>query len=255
MLTAFLIFAIISFRRKSVPLKFATLAFAVLYLGFAKSHLISITNIFSVLDWNLPVFKYNLAWYLFAGFTVVSTILWGRLYCGRVCAFGALTQLMDATLPARLRVNGSARPRTARRVDQVRPARRHHRLLPDDERHDDLPLRRTVLDVRAVRDDADVDRPGRVADRDRLRPQSVLPVPLPGRRHARPAVVSHGVSHQALVGVQHLQDLPESVRVGRDRRPAHPGHRVRPLRRLRAPVCTTRPSVRTGVSSPTGRRR
>ena len=104
-LTAFLILAIVSFRRRSVPLKFATLAFSVLYLGFAKSHLISITNIFSVLDWNLPVFKYNLAWYLFAGFTVISTILWGRLYCGRVCAFGALTQLMDATLPSRLRVN------------------------------------------------------------------------------------------------------------------------------------------------------
>ena len=104
-LTVFLILAVVSFRRKSVPLKFATLAFSVLYLGFAKSYLISITNIFSVLDWNLPVFKYNLAWYLFAGFTVVSTILWGRLYCGRVCAFGALTQLMDATLPSRLRVN------------------------------------------------------------------------------------------------------------------------------------------------------
>ena len=104
-LTAFLILAMVSFRRKSVPLKFVTLAFSVLYLGFAKSHLISITNIFSVLDWNLPVFKYNLAWYLFAGFTVISTILWGRLYCGRVCAFGALTQLMDATLPSRLRVN------------------------------------------------------------------------------------------------------------------------------------------------------
>ena len=104
-LSAFLILAFVSFRRKSVTLKFATLAFAVLYLGFAKSYLISITNIFSVLDWNLPVFKYNLAWYLFAGFTVVSTVLWGRLYCGRVCAFGALTQLMDATLPSRLRVN------------------------------------------------------------------------------------------------------------------------------------------------------
>jgi polyferredoxin len=104
-LTAFLILTVVGFRRRSVPLKFATLAVSVLYLGFAKSYLISITNIFSVLDWNLPVFKYNLAWYLFAGFTVVSTILWGRLYCGRVCAFGALTQLMDATLPSRLRVN------------------------------------------------------------------------------------------------------------------------------------------------------
>jgi polyferredoxin len=74
-------------------------------MGFFKSHLISVTNIFSLIDGNLPVVKYNLPFYLFAGFTIVSTILWGRLYCGRVCAFGALTQLMDAVLPRRLRVN------------------------------------------------------------------------------------------------------------------------------------------------------
>lgn len=104
-LSAFLILAFISFRRKSVPLKYVTLVVAVGYMGFAKSHLISITNIFSVLDWNLPVVKHNLAFYLFAGFTLVTTVLWGRLYCGRVCAFGALTQLMDAVLPDRWRVN------------------------------------------------------------------------------------------------------------------------------------------------------
>jgi NosR/NirI family nitrous oxide reductase transcriptional regulator len=104
-LALFLVLALISFRRKSVLLKYVTLIVAVAYLGFTKSYLISITNIFSVLDWNLPVVKHNLAWYLFAIFTLVSTILWGRLYCGRVCAFGALTQLMDAILPDRWRIN------------------------------------------------------------------------------------------------------------------------------------------------------
>jgi NosR/NirI family nitrous oxide reductase transcriptional regulator len=29
--------------------------------------------------------------------------LWGRLYCGRMCAFGALTQLMDTIVPDRWR--------------------------------------------------------------------------------------------------------------------------------------------------------
>jgi NosR/NirI family transcriptional regulator, nitrous oxide reductase regulator len=104
-LTAFIALALVSFHRKSVPLKYLTLVVAVGYLGFTKSYLISITNVFSILDWNLPVVKYNLAWYLFFGFTVVSTVFWGRLYCGRVCAFGALTQLMDAALPRRWRVN------------------------------------------------------------------------------------------------------------------------------------------------------
>ena len=100
LLAAFIVLAMISFKRKSVPLKFVTFAFAIGYMGFAKSYLVSITNIFSVLDWNWPIFKYSLAWYLFFGFTVVTTILWGRLYCGRVCAYGALTQTLDAILPA-----------------------------------------------------------------------------------------------------------------------------------------------------------
>ena len=105
LLAAFIILALVSFKRKSVPLKFVTFAFAIGYLGFAKSYLISITNIFSVLDWNWPIVRYNLAWYLCVGFTVVSSILWGRLYCGRVCAYGALTQTLDAILPAAWRVD------------------------------------------------------------------------------------------------------------------------------------------------------
>jgi polyferredoxin len=103
-LAAFFLLAFVSFRRKSVALKYATLVAAVAYMGFAKSYLISIVNVFGLVDWDFPVFKHNLAWYAFAIATVVSTVLWGRFYCGRICAFGALTQLMDAVLPSRWRI-------------------------------------------------------------------------------------------------------------------------------------------------------
>jgi NosR/NirI family transcriptional regulator, nitrous oxide reductase regulator len=103
LLAAFLAFAYISFRRKSVPLKYAALALAVGYMGFWKSSLMSITDVFRVVDMDFPVFQKTLTWYAFAGFTLVSTVLWGRFYCGRVCAFGALTQLIDAMFPARWR--------------------------------------------------------------------------------------------------------------------------------------------------------
>ena len=102
--TAFAALCLVSFFRKSVRLKYVTLAAALIYLGFTKSQLISVVNVYGLLTGNLPVFRYSLAWYLFAGFTLVTTVLWGRLYCGRVCAFGALTQLMDRVVPARLRV-------------------------------------------------------------------------------------------------------------------------------------------------------
>jgi polyferredoxin len=107
---AFATLAIVSFLRKSVPLKYATLVAAVLYLGVYKSQLMSIVDVLrpitGVIDRQnpFPVFSYNIAWYLFAAFTVVTTVLWGRVYCGRICAFGALTQLVDAVVPARFRV-------------------------------------------------------------------------------------------------------------------------------------------------------
>jgi NosR/NirI family nitrous oxide reductase transcriptional regulator len=104
LLVLFITLALVSFFRKSVNLKYATLAVAVGYMGFAKSSLVSISDVFRLRDMSLPPFKYSLTWYLFSGFVVVSTVLWGRLYCGRICAYGALTQLMDWLLPRRLRI-------------------------------------------------------------------------------------------------------------------------------------------------------
>src|SRR5690606_33480070 len=90
--------------RKSERLKVVALVAAVGYLGFYKSQLISIVNVFGLLGGNLPLFRHNLALYLLAIATVVSTVLWGRVYCGRICAFGAFTQLVDRIVPARWQV-------------------------------------------------------------------------------------------------------------------------------------------------------
>ena len=100
---AFAVLALVSFFRKSELLKWITMGVAVIYLGFIRSQLITVVNIFGLVVWNLPVFRHNMTWYLFALFTVVTTVLWGRVYCGRVCAFGAMTQLLDKVVPARLR--------------------------------------------------------------------------------------------------------------------------------------------------------
>ena len=113
---AFATLVMVSFFRKSVRLRLVTLVASVLYMGFYKSQLLSIVNVFGTLSetlsavkvgsfgGGLPPFVYSLAWYAFAIFSVVTTVLWGRIYCGRVCAFGALTQLIDAVVPSRWRV-------------------------------------------------------------------------------------------------------------------------------------------------------
>ena len=104
LLTTFLALSLVSFFRKSVRLKLVTFVAAVVYMGFAKSRLVSVVDLFAVADLSLPIFKYTLPSYLLWVFVLGSTVLWGRLYCGRICAFGALTQLMDTVVPKKLRV-------------------------------------------------------------------------------------------------------------------------------------------------------
>ena len=103
-----LAFAVFSFLKKSEPLKMASLVLSVVYLGFTKASLVSVVDVFGALRWRLPAFQDGPAYYLLIVFTLASTVLWGRLYCGRICAFGALTQLMDRVLPARLRIEPPA---------------------------------------------------------------------------------------------------------------------------------------------------
>src|SRR5262245_50418138 len=59
LLGAFATLAFVSFFRKSERLKVVTLVAAVGYLGFAKSDLVSIVNVFGLVGGNLPVFRYN----------------------------------------------------------------------------------------------------------------------------------------------------------------------------------------------------
>ena len=37
------------------------------------------------------------------GFTVVTTLLWGRVFCGYLCQFGAFQDLLEHAIPRRLR--------------------------------------------------------------------------------------------------------------------------------------------------------
>jgi len=121
------------FQKKRASESGITMGISVVYLGFFRSQLITVVNIFGLTQWNLPVFRHNIAWYMFAIFTLVTTILWGRIYCGRVCAFGSMTQLMDRVVPARFRFE------VPRRIDEraayikIRFACRDGRLLPRHE--------------------------------------------------------------------------------------------------------------------------
>lgn len=101
--TGLLVLCLISFFKKSDALKIATLVYTLVFLGFLRSQLYSVVNIFGLITMNLPIFSNAIFTYMFWAATLGTTVIWGRLYCGRVCAYGAFTQLMDLVVPKKLR--------------------------------------------------------------------------------------------------------------------------------------------------------
>ncbi|MGC4085812.1 MAG: 4Fe-4S binding protein [Vicinamibacterales bacterium] len=205
------------------------------YLGVTKSTLISVTDIFRLVHFDFPQFKYSLAWYLIAGFTVVTTLLFGRLSCGRICAFGALTQLLDAVVPKRLRWEPSAT--VERYAGYVKyallfgvvgyyAATDHFTIYRYVEPFWMCTRQGTVvlwtmlgmllLATLVVRN---------------LYCRFLCPV---GAALRADLAGDDSLPDQAVVGVQDVQDLRAHVRVGRHPRTADRPLRVRPLRRLRA---------------------
>ena len=206
-------------------------------MGFTKSSLVSVSDVFRLTDLSLPEFKYSLAWYAFMLFVVGSTVLWGRVYCGRVCAFGALTQLLDPIVPRKMRLEIPVRIEKHANLDQVRRARcacSAYYLATQDVAG---PIRYvepfwmfSLFGTTGMWIGLAVLLTATVFVRN-LYCRFLCPV---GAALGIISQADDGLPDQALVRVQHLQDLREDLRVGRDPRAEDRQERVRALRRLRA---------------------
>ena len=91
-----------AFLLKSAALRWVTLAVTLLYLGFMDGGFLSISHITSGIWVGATVYLSDLPLLLMVGFTVVVTLVWGRVFCGFLCPFGALQDFLDRVVPKRL---------------------------------------------------------------------------------------------------------------------------------------------------------
>ena len=106
-----------AFFTKSSSLRWVTLGASLLYLGFVDGGFLSVSHIIAGIAVGPGVYLTDLPLLLFVTFTVVTTLLWGRVFCGFFCPFGALQDFIERIVPRRLRF----RPRLPQAI--------HHRAL------------------------------------------------------------------------------------------------------------------------------
>ena len=91
-----------AFFSKSGRVQGVTLAVTLVYLGFFDGGFLSVSHIASGFAVGPGFYLRDMAMLLMVVFIVVTTLLWGRVFCGFLCPFGALQDLITRIVPRRL---------------------------------------------------------------------------------------------------------------------------------------------------------
>jgi len=65
-----------------------------LYFGVIKSTMVSSVHIVNIALLKFPSFFQSPLWYMMIGLTIVTTCLWGMVYCGSLCPFAIVEELL-----------------------------------------------------------------------------------------------------------------------------------------------------------------
>ncbi|GAB5499861.1 MAG: regulatory protein NosR [Pseudohongiellaceae bacterium] len=102
-LLVILTLAMAAFLGNDARLRWITLTATLIYLGFIDGGFISISHLTNTINQGPGFLFSNLPLLLFVIFTLVTTLLWGRVFCSSLCPFGALQDFITRFGPRRWR--------------------------------------------------------------------------------------------------------------------------------------------------------
>ena len=100
-LVALLVMVMTAFLRKNSRLRWVTLALTLIYLGFYNGGFLSVSQITGLINRGPDAIVGNLPLLILVLFTLITTLLWGRVFCASLCPFGALQDFITQWRPKR----------------------------------------------------------------------------------------------------------------------------------------------------------
>lgn len=98
-----LIFVLVmaAFLRKDARLRWLTLSLTLVYLGFINGGFLSVSHITNTINLGPSMILSDLPLLMIVVFTLVTTLIWGRVFCSSLCPFGALQDMITRIVPKR----------------------------------------------------------------------------------------------------------------------------------------------------------
>jgi Na+-translocating ferredoxin:NAD+ oxidoreductase RnfG subunit len=95
--------ALLAFVSKKEPLRWVSLAATMVLLGWVDGGFLSISHVTGLIWVGLSAVRSDLSLLILVGVTVATVVLWGRVFCGYLCPFGALQDFIDRLIPRRFK--------------------------------------------------------------------------------------------------------------------------------------------------------
>lgn len=93
-----------AFLTKNAKLRWTALTATMLYLGFYKNGFLSVSHITSIIKIGPEALTNNLTTLMIAVFTIITTLIWGRVFCSTLCPFGAVQDFIARFSPKKWRI-------------------------------------------------------------------------------------------------------------------------------------------------------
>jgi polyferredoxin len=93
----------VAFATKTPSVRWAALTFTLFGLGFGDGGFLSVSHITSGIWAGAGVYLRDIPLLLMVAFTLITTLVWGRVFCGFLCPFGALQDFIDRFVPKALK--------------------------------------------------------------------------------------------------------------------------------------------------------
>ncbi|MEQ1857105.1 MAG: 4Fe-4S binding protein [Longimicrobiales bacterium] len=95
--------AMLAFLTKNAALRWVSLSTTLVVLGWLDGGFLSISHVTGLIWVGPSAITSDLPLLIMVAFTALALLLWGRVFCGYLCPFGALQDVIDRLVPARLK--------------------------------------------------------------------------------------------------------------------------------------------------------
>lgn len=94
--------AVVAFEFKSNKMRYGVSILSIVFMGFYAVRMVTIGDFVDFIKRFFPPISRDPYFYVLYGGVIVTSLIWGRLYCGYLCPFGVFTDFINKLSPIKL---------------------------------------------------------------------------------------------------------------------------------------------------------